>query len=245
MKKKVITKKQSMIKRFLKILFIYIPVGFVAITILWVTLLKWVPVYFTPLMIIRSVENYENKSFKTYKTWRPISQISPNLAMAVMASEDTRFLDHKGFDWVEIDNAIDEKNNGKRVRGASTISQQTAKNVFLIPSKSWIRKGFEAYFTLLIELIWGKERIMEVYLNVAEMGPGIYGAEAAAEQLFQTRASKLSANQSAKIAACLPNPIKRRANAPTQYISKRSNDIQKMMTLIPKPEWLNKKTAQN
>ena len=106
MKKKVITKKQSMIKRFLKILFIYIPVGFVAITILWVTLLKWVPVYFTPLMIIRSVENYENKSFKTYKTWRPISQISTNLAMAVMASEDTSLLYHHGFEWVHLDKSF-------------------------------------------------------------------------------------------------------------------------------------------
>ena len=133
----------------------------------------------------------------------------------------------------------------RSVRGASTISQQTAKNVFLIPAKSWIRKGFEAYFTLLIELIWGKERIMEVYLNVAEMGKGIYGAEAAAEQLFQTRASKLTQSQSAAIAACLPNPIKRRANSLTPYLSGRSSDIQRMMNLIPRPDWLNKKTAQN
>ncbi len=239
------SKKQSLFKRVLKTLFIYIPLGFIAITVLWVTLLKWVPVYFTPLMIIRSVENIGNKDFTTYKTWKPLSSISPNLAMAVMASEDTRFLQHNGFDWVEIDNAIDEKSRGKRMRGASTISQQTAKNVFLIPSKSWIRKGFEAYFTLLIELIWGKERIMEVYLNVAEMGKGIYGAEAAAEQLFQTRASKLSGRQSAAIAACLPNPIKRRANALTPYLNRRTSDIQNMMNLIPRPDWLKKKTAQN
>lgn len=239
------SKKQGILKKILKTIFIYIPLGFIAVTTIWVTILKWVPVYFTPLMAIRSVEYIDDKDFTTYKTWKPIKNISPNLAMAIMASEDTRFLEHNGFDWVEIDNAIDEKNRGKRVRGASTISQQTAKNVFLFPAKSWIRKGLEAYFTLLIEIIWGKERIMEVYLNVAEMGKGIYGAEAAAEQLFHTRASKLTADQSSKIAACLPNPIKRKANAPTSYISKRSNEIQRMMNLIPRPEWLKKKTAQN
>lgn len=230
-------------KRFLRILFLYIPLGFLLITFSWVLLLKWVPVYFTPLMAIRSCEYFSDDTYKTYKTWKPLSEISPNMSMAVMASEDTRFLDHNGFDWVEIDNALDATKRGKKLRGASTISQQTAKNVFLYPGRSWVRKGLEVYFTGLIELVWGKERIMEVYLNVAEMGRGIFGAEAAAERLFQTRASKLSPRQAALIAATLPNPLKRKANAPTGYLSGRAGDIQHMMGLIPRPEWLNQKSG--
>ena len=158
-----------------------------------------------------------------------MEKISPNLAKAVVASEDSRFYTHKGFDWVEIKNAVDAHQKGKKLRGASTISQQTAKNVFLLPGRSWVRKGLEAYFTCLIEWIWGKERILEVYLNVAEMGRGIYGAEAAAEHLFTTRASKLTRKQAALIAACLPNPLQRTANKPTPYLLKRAADIQRYM----------------
>lgn len=235
--------KHKRLKKFLRILFIYIPLGFLILTFSWVLLLKWVPVYFTPLMVIRSVEYAGDDTYKTYKTWKPLNQISPNMPMAVMASEDTRYLEHNGFDWVEIDNALDAKKKGKKLRGASTISQQTAKNVFLFPGRSWVRKGLEAYFTGLIELLWGKERIMEVYLNVAEMGRGIFGAEAAAEKLFQTRASRLSQRQAALIAATLPNPLKRKANAPTAYVSRRAGDIQRLMGLIPRPEWLDAKTG--
>lgn len=235
--------KHKRLKKFLRILFIYIPLGFLILTFSWVSLLKWVPVYFTPLMVIRSVEYAGDDTYKTYKTWMPLNRISPNMVMAVMAGEDTRFLEHKGFDWVEIDNALDAQKRGKKLRGASTISQQTAKNVFLFPGRSWVRKGFEAYFTGLIELLWGKERIMEVYLNVAEMGRGVFGAEAAAEKLFQTRASRLSRRQAALIAATLPNPLKRKANAPTAYISGRAGDIQRLMGLIPRPEWLDAKTG--
>ena len=158
-----------------------------------------------------------------------MEKISPNLAKAVVASEDSRFYTHKGFDWVEIKNAVDAHQKGKKLRGASTISQQTAKNVFLLPGRSWVRKGLEAYFTCLIEWIWGKERILEVYLNVAEMGRGIYGAEAAAEHLFTTRASKLTRKQAALIAACLPSPLQRKANKPTPYLLKRASDIQRYM----------------
>lgn len=235
--------KHKGFKKFLRILFIYIPLGFLILTCSWVLMLRWVPVYFTPLMIVRTFQNFGDDTYQTYKTWKPLPDISPNLAMAVMASEDTRFLDHYGFDLVEIDNALDAQKRGKKLRGASTISQQTAKNVFLFPGRSWVRKGFEVYFTALIELMWGKERIMEVYLNVAEMGRGIFGAEAAAQRLFQTRASKLSTRQAALIAATLPNPIKRKANAPTAYISGRAGAIQRMMNLIAKPEWLNKKSG--
>lgn len=226
--------------RFLRWLLLYIPLWFVGLTLSWVLLLKWVPVYYTPLMAVRTYQNWSDSTYHTYKRWRPMEKISPNLAMAVMASEDTRFLTHKGFDWVEIENAVDAHRKGKKLRGASTISQQTAKNVFLFPGRSWVRKGFEAYFTFLIEVVWGKERILEVYLNVAEMGRGIFGAEAAAERLFNTRASKLSSRQSALIAACLPNPLKRNAAKPTPYLAKRASDIQRMMKLIARPKWLEK-----
>ncbi len=224
--------------RFHRWLLLYIPLWFVGITVSWVVLLRYVPVYVTPLMVVRSYENWNDKTFNTHKTWMPIEKISPNMAMAVMASEDTRFLSHNGFDWVEIENAVQDHKRGKKLRGASTISQQTAKNVFLFPGRSWVRKGFEVYFTFLIEHIWGKERILEVYLNVAEMGRGIYGAEAAAERLFNTRAAKLTSRQSALIAASLPNPLQRKANKPTPYMIKRAGDIQRMMKLIPRPEWL-------
>lgn len=228
---------KSKILRVIKYLFIYLPLSFIVISFLSVLILKWVPVYCTPLMIIRSVENITDESFKSYKTWKPIGKISRNMQMAVMASEDTRFLEHKGFDWVEIDNALDAGKRGRKLRGASTISQQTAKNVFLFPSRSWVRKGFEAYFAVAIELIWGKERILEVYLNVAEMGRGIYGAEAAANQLFQKSAQKLTTRESALIAACLPNPMKRKASNPSGYVSSRASDIQALMGMIEVPEW--------
>ena len=222
-------KKKKKNFRLFRWLLLYIPLWFVGITVSWVTLLKWVPVYYTPLMAVRSWEFRDDSTFRTFKRWMPMEKISPNLAKAVVASEDSRFYTHKGFDWVEIKNAVDAHQKGKKLRGASTISQQTAKNVFLFPGRSWVRKGLEAYFTCLIEWIWGKERILEVYLNVAEMGRGIYGAEAAAEHLFTTRASKLSRKQAALIAACLPNPLKRKANKPTPYLLKRAADIQRYM----------------
>ena len=217
-------KKKKRGSKFLKWLLLYIPLWFAGFTVGWVVALKWVPVYVTPLMAVR-----------TFETWKPIENISPNLARAVVASEDARFCSHNGFDWIEIDKAIRAHNKGKKLRGASTISQQTAKNVFLFPGRSWVRKGFEAYFTFLIEKIWGKERILEVYLNVAEMGRGIYGAEAAAERLFNTRANKLSAHQASLIAACLPNPLVRKANNPTPGIRKRAADIRSSMKIVQLP----------
>ena len=216
-----------------------LPVAFFAFTLLWVVILKWVPVYFTPLMAIRAVEHRNDSNFHTYKTWQPLSRISSHMVMAVMAGEDNRFMEHHGIDWIELKKAVKDKKRGKRQRGASTISQQTAKNVFLWPGKSMARKLLEAYFTGLIEIVWGKERIMEVYLNVAEMGYGIYGAEAAAGRLFQTRASKLSSRQASLIAACLPNPISRKADKPSAYINKRAGDIRVIMRSLPEPEWLD------
>ncbi len=215
-----------------------IPLALIALSVLWVLVLKWAPVWLTPLMISRSIEYRSDDSFRTQKRWRRIEQISPELAKAVIASEDNRFFIHKGFDWEEIDNAIEEHRRGGRRRGASTISQQTAKNVFLLPSKTWVRKAFEAYFTVLIELIWGKERILEVYLNVAEMGLGIYGAEAAAKAHFGVTAAKLSRQQSCLLAACLPNPIARNASNPGPYTRSRASDISNLIPKLAFPEWL-------
>jgi monofunctional biosynthetic peptidoglycan transglycosylase len=223
-----------------KFIFIYLPIALFLISAFWILILKWVPVWYTPLMAIRSVENIGNDGFKTEKKWVPLSKISRNMVMAVIASEDNRFMEHNGFDWIEIDKAIDAGKRGKRLRGASTISQQTAKNVFLFPSRSWVRKGLEAYFTLGIELVWGKRRIMEVYLNVAEMGKGVYGAEAAAGKLFNKTAQKLTTRESALIAATLPNPLRRAANNPTAYLNSRAAAIESLMGKVPVPEWFKK-----
>ena len=231
---------RPLFKRMLKLLLIKIPLIFIALSVLWVLILKWVPVWVTPLMISRSIEYRSDESFHTHKKWRSYDNISPELAKAVIASEDNLFAEHNGFDWNEMRKAIDEhKNKGKKLRGASTISQQTAKNVFLFPSRSFIRKGFEAYFTVLIELFWSKERILEVYLNVAEMGKGIYGAEAAAQEIFGKSASGLTRLEASLLAACLPNPIQRHAGKPSSYVSKRAGQIRSLIPKIAYPEWIN------
>jgi monofunctional biosynthetic peptidoglycan transglycosylase len=229
-----------MTKRLLKLFLIKIPLAFIALSVLWVLILKWVPVWVTPLMVSRSIEYRSDDSYHTHKKWRSYDNISPELAKAVIASEDNLFAEHNGFDWKEMRKAIDDhKNKGKKLRGASTISQQTAKNVFLFPSRSFVRKGFEAYFTFLIECFWSKERILEVYLNVAEMGKGIYGAEAAAQQIFDKPASELTRRESSLIAACLPNPIQRNAGKPSAYVSKRAGQIRVLIPKIAYPEWIS------
>lgn len=222
-----------------KLLLIKLPLAFVAVTVLWVLMLKWVPVWVTPLMVSRSIEYRNDDTFRTQKKWRRYERISPEMAKAVIASEDNLFAEHNGFDWKEMRKAIDDhKTKGKKLRGASTISQQTAKNVFLFPSRSFVRKAFEAYFTLLIEWIWGKERILEVYLNVAEMGKGVYGAEAAARAFFDKNASELTRREASLITACLPNPIDRHADKPSQYVSKRAGQIRSLIPKIAYPEWI-------
>ncbi|MBR6660796.1 MAG: monofunctional biosynthetic peptidoglycan transglycosylase [Bacteroidales bacterium] len=224
-------------KRFLRYILIYIPISLILLSIIWVVLLKWVPVYYTPLMAIRSIEYRNDPDFKSTKNWKSLDEISNKMVYAVIASEDNRFEEHNGFDFIEIKNAINDSKKGKRLRGASTISQQTAKNVFLFPGRSWIRKGLECYFTLLIEWIWGKERIMEVYLNVAETGKGLYGVEAAAQKYFKKSASKLNSYESSLIAASLPNPLKRNPAKPTNYMIKRASQIRSLMNKIALPEW--------
>ena len=197
-------------------------------------------------MLERTIQHWDDKNFHTHKTWKSYENISPELARAVIASEDNLFDTHNGFDWQQINKAIeDHEQKGKRLRGASTISQQTAKNVFLFPTRSFVRKGFEAYFTVLIETIWGKRRIMEVYLNVAEMGKGIYGAEAAAGQLFHKKAANLTRREACLIAACLPNPLKRNAGNPSQYVSKRASMIEALEAKLVYPEWISHKQGSN
>lgn len=202
-------------------------------TILSVVILKYIPVYVTPLMLIRSVEAMiDGKEPAIHHYWVPLDRISHNLPQAVMASEDNLFLKHSGFDLEQIQKAQIEAQEGKRQRGASTISQQTARNVFLWQKRSWLRKGLEAYFTFLIEKIWGKERIMEVYLNSIEMGNGIYGADAVARINFNTTPDHLTKEQSAYIAVSLPNPRERDSGHPSAKMKKMRNTILKRMNQI-------------
>lgn len=204
--------------------------GFVILSVVSVIVFRWVPVPITPLMVIRSVEQkMDDKKMKMEHDWVPLEEISPKLQLAVVCSEDQNYLKHFGFDWGAIEKAMKENEEGKRMRGASTITQQTAKNVFLWPGRSYIRKAFEVWFTLLIEIFWSKERIMEVYLNSIEMGDGVYGAEAAAQHWYKKKAIKLTKDDAAGIAAVLPNPRKYRANPPTNYIIKRKVWIKQQM----------------
>jgi monofunctional biosynthetic peptidoglycan transglycosylase len=196
---------------------------FFGLSIFSVVIFRFVPVPVTPLMLIRCVEQvFSSDDLRMKHDWVSIDEISKNLPLAVVCSEDQNFMNHSGFDIKAIERSMDAgKRGAKRVKGASTISQQTAKNVFLWPGRSWIRKGFEVYFTVLIEFVWSKERIMEVYLNSIEMGNGIYGAEAAANFYWKTSAKNLSRTQAASIAAILPNPLKYSANPPGPYVQER------------------------
>lgn len=211
---------------------------FFAISILSVIIFKWVPVPITPLMVIRVVESkFEDSETIFSHDWEPLENISPNLQKAVIASEDGNFLKHSGFDFDAMQKAFKNNKKGKRIKGGSTISQQTAKNVFLWQGRSYLRKGLEAYFTVLIELIWGKERIMEVYLNSIEMGNGVYGAKEAARHWYSTTAKDLTPQQAAGIAAILPNPRKFKASNSSSYINRRKAKIQRVMRQIGKIEY--------
>jgi monofunctional biosynthetic peptidoglycan transglycosylase len=221
-----------MIKRFFKFILRLI-LWLFAFSIVVVIFFKWVPVPITPLMLIRNIEQLQDdKKLVLKHDWVPIEAISKNLQLAVICSEDQNFLAHNGFDMEAIEKAIEHNKKGKRIRGASSISQQTAKNVFLWPQRSWFRKGLEVYFTFLIELFWSKERIMEVYLNSIEMGNGIYGVEAASQFWFKKPAIKLNRNEAAAIAAILPNPLRYRANPATNYIQGRKNWIVRQMNFF-------------
>jgi len=206
---------------------------FFGISFFSVVFFKFVPVLFTPLMVIRVIENkIAGKEIYFSHDWEPIENISVNLQKAVIASEDGTFLSHSGFDFKAMQKAYKGNERGRRIKGGSTISQQTAKNVFLWQGRSYFRKGLEAYFTVLIELIWGKERIMEVYLNSIEMGNGVYGAQAATEHWYRKDASSLTKIQAAGIAAILPNPRKYSATSSSSYINNRKTKIVRVMNHI-------------
>ncbi|MFZ4545249.1 MAG: monofunctional biosynthetic peptidoglycan transglycosylase [Saprospiraceae bacterium] len=203
---------------------------FVGITFIWVLLARFIPIFFTPLMGIRMVEQMSaGKQVVFKKDWEPLDHISENLVLAVICSEDQHFEMHNGFDIEAIQKAFENnkkrRKRGRPVHGASTISQQVAKNVFLWQGRSWIRKGFEVYFTFMIETIWSKRRIMEVYLNVIEMGDGIYGAEAASNFYYKKHAKDLNRQEAAGIASVLPNPRKWSPINPGPYIAKKQDWI--------------------
>ena len=206
---------------------------FIGSSVLAVVMYRYVPVYVTPLMVIRAVEQKQaDKPIKLKHKWLSLDKISHNMVQAVVASEDNLFMEHNGFDVDQIEKAIKEAKSGKRNRGASTISQQTAKNVFLWNGGGWFRKGLEAYFTVLIELLWSKERIMEIYLNSIEMGYGIYGVEAVAKEHFNKKAAKLTKREAALIAATLPNPLRYNSANPSAYMRKRQRQIVSLMDKI-------------
>lgn len=215
-----------MFKRILTILLVYVPAGFVVTSVLLVTLLKWVPVTITPLMVRRSIESIGKPHHTFQRKWVPLESISDNMIRAVIAAEDQKFLCHDGFDFEELGRMKQEHiSDGFPLRGCSTISQQTAKNCFTFCTSSWLRKGVEAYYTVLIEWIWGKDRIMEVYLNVAEFGRQIYGIEAAAQHYYSIRAEDLTLADATSLACCLPNPLHRDPDWVNRHLASRRSEI--------------------
>ncbi|TWA95131.1 monofunctional biosynthetic peptidoglycan transglycosylase [Azospirillum brasilense] len=214
------------VRRLLRLL-MALAVALVAFSVGWAALYRVVPVPATPLMLIRAAGGSG-----LAHDWVPMSQISPHLARAVIASEDTLFCGHGGFDWAAIEGAFEDNEEGRRLRGGSTISQQTAKNAFLWPDRSWTRKGVEAWFTLLIETLWPKSRILEVYLNSVEWDDGVYGAEAAARHHFKKPASALTRREAALLAVVLPNPRNWSPNPPGAYVARRAGVIERRMAVV-------------
>lgn len=211
-------------------------VAFITLSVAWVLLYKWIPVKWTPLMLKRSVQNIGEKGYKNAHTWVNIEDISPVMVRAVIASEDGRFMEHMGFDILELQKMKKEhKTRGKKIRGCSTISQQVAKNCFTFCGRSWWRKGFETYYTVLIEFFWSKKRIMEVYLNIAEMGKGVFGVEAAAQKFFNRSAAKLNTQQAVCVACVLPNPLVRSPKTVPQKNKSKYNTTYKRTEQTPYP----------
>ncbi len=224
-------------KRLLRFLYT-VMLWFLGLSVTLVVIYKFIPVPFTPLMIVRFMETKNSDQEVSFDhDWEPLENISPNLQKAVIASEDGTFLHHHGFDFNAMGKALKNNQKGKKIKGGSTISQQTAKNVFLWQGRSYFRKGLEAYFTFLIEMVWGKERIMEVYLNSIEMGNGIYGAQAASRHWYHKDAANLSVREAAGIAAILPNPRKFKASNSSSYINKRKTKIVRLIRHMGKLEY--------
>ena len=227
-------------------LFILSSLTFLATTIILTILLSFINPNLTMLMVIkRHSINEQGGGKRIRKNWVSIENISPNAVLAVCAAEDGKFMEHNGFDWEAINKAMKNNKKGKKLRGASTISQQTAKNLFLWPKRSWVRKGLEAYFTFLIETFWSKKRIMEVYLNVAEFGKGIYGVEKASQIYYKKSAKQLTRHESAMLATVLPFPSKRNPAKPSSYMFRYQNTILRNMNGLGRIDLENKLEITN
>ncbi|GAB2523324.1 monofunctional biosynthetic peptidoglycan transglycosylase [Lysobacter humi (ex Lee et al. 2017)] len=213
---------------------LWLPVILALVTVLQVGVLRFVDPWFSSFMAIRQVEAWAEGDwrFRVAYDWRDLERISPNLPVALVAAEDQRFAEHFGFDLKAIEKAQRSNARGRKVRGGSTISQQLAKNLFLWSGRSWVRKGIEAWYTLLIEAMWPKQRIIEVYANVVEFGDGVYGAQAASRSYFRKDASRLSASEAARLAAVLPSPKRYSATRPGPYVQRRARAIQRQMRMI-------------
>ncbi len=236
----------TFIKSAFKLIFLSILVYFAA-TFILVLFFKYFNPNITSFVNERASFEYLGilKTTAIQKKWIDIKKMSPHLPLAVVASEDQKFFDHFGFDIEQIEKAIDERERGKRIRGASTITQQLSKNIFLTSEKSLVRKGFESYYTLLIELLWSKKRILEVYLNSAEFGQNIFGVEAASFHYFNKSASGLSKSEAALLIACLPNPIRYRVKNPSTFMINRQNRIMRQMDLIGGKSMIKKELEIN
>ena len=215
-------------------LVVYLAVFFVTYSVCSVLLLRFVPVTVTPLKVIRLFENLPEDGLRIHSNWVPLDKISLSMVRAVIATEDNHFLSHRGFDWDAIDQALDENREGGRLRGGSTISQQTAKNVFCPPSRTWFRKGVEAWYTVLIETFWGKRRIMETYLNIVETGRNMYGVEAPAREIYGKTAAELNPHEASMIATALHNPLRMRIAAPSSYMVRRAANVRSLMNKLGK-----------
>ncbi len=228
-------------RRWLRWLLLWLPLWFVGITAGQVLLLRWVPPVGSAFMAGRVVDAWLDRdwSFRLSYNWRDRSRISRQLPIALVAAEDQMFPFHHGFDFKAIDKAIEHNKRGKRVRGASTISQQVAKNLFLWQGRSYLRKGLEAWYTVLIETLWSKQRIIEVYANIAEFGDGVYGAEAAARRFYGKPASALTLSESAKLAAVLPSPRRYSVAKPGPYVNRRARWIELQVRRLGGPGYLS------
>ena len=227
-------------RRWLRWLLLWLPLLFVLATVLQVAVLRFVDPPLTAFMIGRCVEAWGNsdRGFAIAYDWRDAGQISSQLPLALVAAEDQQFSMHNGFDFKAIEKARTNNAKGRKVRGASTISQQLAKNLFLWRGRSWVRKGLEVWYTVLIEALWPKQRIIEVYANVIEYGDGVYGAQAAARRFFGKDASGLTAAEAARLAAVLPNPRKYSVAKPGPYVQRRSRSIERQMRALGGPAYL-------
>ena len=234
------TSKPRRARHWLRWLFLWLPLLFIGVTLGQVLLLRWLPPLGSAFMIGRRVDAIAQRDwdFPIRYEWRAQGRISPQLPIALVAAEDQNFPNHNGFDFKAIDKAMANNKRGRKLRGASTISQQLAKNLFLWQGRSYLRKGLEAWYTVLIEATWPKSRILEVYTNVVEFGDGVYGAEAAAQHFFGKPAARLSLSECARLAAVLPSPRKYNAGKPGPYVQRRANWIERQVRHLGGPSYL-------